>query len=150
MSQGFRALNCHALDVANLIIKKYIDNDVYISNLILQKVLYFVQRNSLQNKQTSLFTEQFEAWKFGPVVPEVYYNFCCYGAFPLALDDGAQLIKCPEISDIVDCEFVRCRDKTPFELVQETHKHGGAWEKIVQNGSGLRHAIPNRLICELG
>ncbi len=68
----------------------------------------------------------------------------------MALDDGAQLIDRPEISEIVDYEFVRCRDRTPFELVQETHKHGGAWEKIVQNGLGLRHAIPNSLICELG
>ena len=150
MNQVFKLLDYHALDVANLIIKKYIDSDVYISNLILQKVLYFVQRNALQNSKTSLFSEQFEAWKFGPVVPEVYYNFCYYGAFPLALDDGTQLIKCSKISEIVDFEFAKCRDKTPFELVRETHRRGGAWEKIVQNGLGLRHVIPSSLICELG
>ncbi len=59
MRQMFKSLNCHALDVANLIIKKYIDNDVYISNLILQKVLYFVSLNKIQNLLQSDIAEGF-------------------------------------------------------------------------------------------
>lgn len=42
-----------------------------ISNLKLQKMLYFLQAEFLVSQDRPCFRERIEAWDFGPVVPEV-------------------------------------------------------------------------------
>ena len=46
----------------------------YISNLKLQKLLYYSQGCFLALRDEPLFDSPIEAWTYGPVVPEVY-NF---------------------------------------------------------------------------
>jgi uncharacterized phage-associated protein len=41
-----------------------------ISNLQLQKILYYIQKTFLENGMVA-FDDEIEAWKFGPVVPAV-------------------------------------------------------------------------------
>lgn len=151
--KNFKNLDYHAIDVAKHIIKKYNDNHVYISNLILQKMLFFVQRNSLQNYQTNIFTETFQAWKFGPVISEVYYNFCHAGALPLKLTQK-EIEEIKPIDDIVTQiiyeEFEKWKDKIAYYLINETHKKGGAWEYVIYKGLGLKGTISNDLIYRLG
>ena len=50
-----------------------------ISNLKLQKLLYFVQAYFLAKKNRPCFNEEIQAWAFGPVVPEAYQEFKQYG-----------------------------------------------------------------------
>ena len=40
-----------------------------ITNLRLQKILYFIQAYFLKIKKEPCFKENMEAWDFGPVVP---------------------------------------------------------------------------------
>lgn len=70
------------LDVSRYIINYINDNDDGISNLKLQKILYFVQAYFLIEKKDSepCFREPIEAWDFGPVVPEAYYEFKQFGS----------------------------------------------------------------------
>jgi len=51
-----------------------------ISNLKLQKLLYYVQGFHLAIHNTPIFNEDICAWQFGPVVPEAYHHFKKYGA----------------------------------------------------------------------
>ena len=53
-----------------------------VSNLKLQKLLYFVQGYFLaySNGEEACFKEEIEAWAFGPVVESVYYEFRGYGS----------------------------------------------------------------------
>ncbi len=70
-----------AIDVARYIIQYSNERNYGVSNLRLQKLLYFVQAASLsltKDKQPC-FCEEIEAWEFGPVVPEVYRKYKCYG-----------------------------------------------------------------------
>ncbi|PEC62931.1 Panacea domain-containing protein [Bacillus toyonensis] len=46
-----------------------------ITNLKLQKLLYYAQGFYLAIKEKALFEEDIEAWVHGPVVPEVYSEF---------------------------------------------------------------------------
>ena len=50
-----------------------------ISNLKLQKLLYFAQCYALISENRKLFDEPIEAWAFGPVVPDVYILYKQYG-----------------------------------------------------------------------
>lgn len=51
-----------------------------ISNLKLQKILYFVQVYFLKETKNPCFNNRIEAWDFGPVVPEAYHSFKQFGA----------------------------------------------------------------------
>lgn len=68
-----------AIDLANYIINRSIDNQTYIGNLQLQKILYFVNLLYLGKNKKFLVEDNFEAWVHGPVVPEVYREFSLYG-----------------------------------------------------------------------
>lgn len=69
-----------AIDVSRYIINKCHDMNISISNLKLQKLLYFAQGYSLAITGDPLFEEEVEPWDFGPVVPEVYRHYKMYGA----------------------------------------------------------------------
>lgn len=70
-----------ALDIAYKIVKLSSDNDAgdLISNLKLQKLLYYQQGFHLAYFGEPLFEEEIEAWLYGPVVPCVYDHFKSYG-----------------------------------------------------------------------
>lgn len=72
----------NALDVARYIINKSNTSGCALSNLKLQKVLYFVQANFLVNTDDNhpCFANRIEAWDFGPVIPDVYHEFKRYGS----------------------------------------------------------------------
>lgn len=70
------------LDVCRHVINYSNEHDYGISNLKLQKVLYFIQAYFLTKKKdhTPCFVEKIEAWDFGPVVPEAYHEYKQYGS----------------------------------------------------------------------
>ena len=65
----------HVINYSNA--KKY-----SISNLKLQKLLYFIQAYFLiaSPKKEPCFRQSIEAWDFGPVVPEAYSEYKQYGS----------------------------------------------------------------------
>lgn len=68
------------LSVARFIINYCNSENIVISNLKLQKLLYFVQAFFLINTQQPCFRESIEAWDFGPVIPVAYHEFKQYGS----------------------------------------------------------------------
>lgn len=63
-----------------------------ISNLKLQKLLYYAQGASLALNGRALFNEAIYAWKHGPVVPDVYYKFSKYGADSIPVSEGSEAV----------------------------------------------------------
>ena len=70
----------------------------YISNLKLQKLLYYAQGTFLAMKGEKLFPEKILAWQHGPVVDEVYSYYKGNGASGIKFDEDF------EISDFTDEE----------------------------------------------
>ena len=54
-----------------------------MTNLKLQKLLYYAQGFHLAIHGTPLFSEPIEAWLHGPVVPVIYHIYSHYGAMPI-------------------------------------------------------------------
>ena len=54
-----------------------------ISNLKLQKLVYYAQGFALALHGRPLFPERIEAWTYGPVVPELYHEYRGYGSDPI-------------------------------------------------------------------
>lgn len=136
-----------ALDLANYIVDKCIKDDAPITNLQLQRILYFIQKDFLK-RGSQAFSDYIEAWEFGPVVPNVYFYFCGFGAMFISISKGA-VPNLTSDKNIIDNIIEAKRSLTPWEAVKETHKATGAWSKVYDNGKGRQHIIPVGLTKEL-
>ena len=61
--------------------------DADLSNLKLQKLLYYAQGHHLARTGEPLFHETIEAWSHGPVVPQVYRAFKEFGSSDIRLPE---------------------------------------------------------------
>lgn len=62
---------------------------IRISQLKLQKILFFTQIEYIKKNNKLLFPDIFEVWKYGPTIPDIYYEYCAYGALGLRSYDEA-------------------------------------------------------------
>lgn len=136
-----------ALNMAKYIIDKCTKDRYPISNLQLQKILYYIQREFLQQGAMA-FPENIEAWQFGPVVPGVYKQYCGFGALPIrmrytvVIQENDQRI----INPIIE----KKRILNPWDMVSDTHSSGKAWDLIYNDGLGDHQVIPQDLIRNKG
>lgn len=86
-----------ALDVAKYVIQYCGERHYFLSNLKLQKILYFIQAEFLIVKGYPCFYEDIEAWAFGPVVPDVYHEYKIFGSAGIVTSDSVDYAK--EIQD---------------------------------------------------
>lgn len=68
----------NAMDIAQYIINYSIMQENPVSNLKLQKLLYYIQAAFLLEKEEPCFNENIVNWRHGPVVPEVYKKYKKY------------------------------------------------------------------------
>lgn len=73
-------------DVADYFIWLANTTGSYISNLKLQKLVYYSQAWHLALEDEPLFEEDFEAWIHGPVIPALYRSYKKFGATPIIKD----------------------------------------------------------------
>lgn len=137
-----------ALDLSKYIISKCVRDGHPISNLQLQKILYYIQVYFLKHDNIA-FPDAIEAWQFGPVVPNVYYYYCGYGAMPITSMHERITIGARDRT-IIDEIVENKRGLDPWKLVEETHRKNGAWDQIYKNGAGNRNVIPTELIKAVG
>lgn len=58
-----------------------------LSNLKVQKLVYYAQAYYLALHRRPLFSERIEAWAHGPVIPDLYHEFKRFGAGSIACSD---------------------------------------------------------------
>ena len=70
----------NVVDISRYVINYSNQKEYGITNLKLQKLLYFIQAYFVVSKKgVPCFSEKIEAWDFGAVVPESYKKFSCFG-----------------------------------------------------------------------
>ena len=110
-------LSC--FDIANYFIWLANETGSFISNLKLQKLVYYAQAWHLAIHETPLFKEDFEAWIHGPVVPVLYQKYKQFGWHPI--DENVELElpeKVKEFLNEISEEYFAC---DAYELEQMTH-----------------------------
>jgi uncharacterized phage-associated protein len=123
--------------------------DWQVTNLQLQKILYFAQMVYLGMTNERLADTGFEAWDYGPVAPSVYRQVRMFGSSPIKdiFIDARPFSANSKRRDVLSDA---CRDLLslrPGELVEITHWNQGAWAKnYVPGAKGLR--IPDSAIIE--
>lgn len=137
-----------AMDLSKYIVSKCIEDGEPISNLQLQKILYYIQKTFLQNGSIA-FPDEIEAWQFGPVVPNVYYYYCGFGAMSITNVNNS-FSPIGNDKKVMDSIIESKRILNPWEMVSETHKPEGAWAQVYRDGSGNHEVIPVDLIKAVG
>lgn len=136
-----------AINIAKYMIAYCYRKGSPISNLKLQKMMYYLWIDYYKKTQTPLFIEDICAWQLGPVVPEVYYEFCSYAGTPILKEYDIRL---SEIDDTIVREIIdRYIDVSASCLVSKTHRKGSPWDVIYRGGHGVRDIIPFTLIKDL-
>lgn len=106
-------------DIANYFIWLAKETGSFVSNLKLQKLVYYSQAWHLALHDAPLFSEDFQAWVHGPVIPELYQKYKVFGWQPIIEDVAPQLpTSVLEFLDGVAIEYFSC---DAYELEQMTH-----------------------------
>lgn len=71
---------------AKSVAKFIVQHSSQVSNLKLQKLLYYVQGWHLGLHGTIVFPERIEAWVHGPVVPDVFFHYRHFRWTPIQVD----------------------------------------------------------------
>jgi uncharacterized phage-associated protein len=148
--------------IANLMLEEGHRRGTAITNLALQKLLYFAHALFLVERKRPLVSGNFEAWRFGPVHPVVYEAFKGAGDKPITTKatgvdiltgQGVQLPlpEDPDVRQHIERVMASYGRLTPGRLVDISHAKGAPWHFIVDKGRtsvafGLR--IPDNVILE--
>ena len=142
----------HILAAANRMIEF---SDFYISNLKLQKILYYAYGANLVLNPEEILTEGPQAWHYGPVFPSVYHAFKRYGSGYITIRADIPLMGLHEImghvthgsklDQILSKVFEVYGKIDDFELVQLTHQKGSPWAKVYEPQKKNK-PIPHKII----
>lgn len=139
-----------AKQVAQYIINKCSVEERPVSNLKLQKLLYFVWIEYRKRTDKKLFDDKIYAWQFGPVVPEVYYDYCAYGGMDIDRRyDNDEIGIRAEDKAILDASLAGYLNCSVSRLVSMTHERGKPWYQIYVQQGGVKQEIPFSLIEQM-
>lgn len=103
-----------------------------ISNLKLQKLLYYAQGCFLAIKNRVLFNDKIVAWKHGPVVEDVYFKFKSYGSSGIKNPEQDELKEFDDETDALLREVYEVFGKySAWGLRELTHKEA-PWKNTAQ------------------
>ena len=138
----------HILAVANRMIEC---SDFYISNLKLQKILYYAYGANLVLNPEEVLTERPQAWHYGPVFPSVYHAFIYYGSgyitghAAISSLHGISSHVSEKLDQILSKVFEIYGKIDDLELVQLTHQKGSPWA-TTYDPKKKNKPIPQKLI----
>ena len=114
-----------------------------ITHLKLQKLLYFAQAAHLAAHGTPLFSDEIQAWKFGPVVPTVYQVFKDFESKHIPSEEGRNCDA--SVVEFLNEVWDTFAKYSASELVHLSHKVG-PWERFYQPNQNV--VIPHSAIEE--
>ena len=114
----------NALTVANFVIEYCNRIGRGISNLKLQKMLYFIQAEFLVFANKPCFSDTIEAWDFGPVVPSVYHRYKVYGSaiIPFSSEMALHEVITTEDKNMIIAMIDQVATYSASQLVELTHR----------------------------
>lgn len=135
-----------AMDIAKYAINRRYKSNRPISNLQLQKILYFLQVIFTAKTGFLLFPDQSEAWPYGPIIREVYVEFADCGGYPIRREFDID-VGC-KIKPFLDAGIDTLAEKAPWDLVRISNAEGSPWDVVYNREGRHKGTIPNGLIIQ--
>lgn len=138
-----------AHQIAIYIINWHYYFNIPITNLRLQKLLYFVQGEYYHIQRKRLIKEDFYAWQLGPVIPEIYFEFSMFSSSNIPLQKEAINLDTKKVhaadENIINKILMNYKSSSTWDLVELSHKQD-PW-KYNYEVFGNKSIIPFESIC---
>ena len=131
-------LNCY--EVANyfLALTNEDEGDL-ISNLKLQKLMYYAQGLHLAVHDSPIFPEPIEAWRHGPVVPDLYHANKMFGGGALSKPENMDFsVYDEETRNILNEVYAVFGQFSAWKLANMTHEEE-PWREASDTGGEISH-----------
>jgi len=145
--------------VANIVLEEGEKAGVGVTNLHMNKVIYFMHVEFLRHTKQPLVSAKIEAWEHGPVFREIYRQFKTWGRNPILspakkvdFDSGETITAKLDVEFGIDRKIRELASffvKVPAGiLVDLSHETGGAWDKAWNHEEdyNVGMEITNRMI----
>lgn len=142
-----------------LAVAKFILSRRPMTNLRLQKTLYFIQVAFLLTRERGIFDDEIEAWQYGPVVPSVYNEYKYSSRNILTynremeielfetfrnlgvtneniVEEVDRLVGDLESVDLIEEMLERLENFTDWQLVDKTHTYA-IWQEHFNNSNNV-------------
>ena len=115
----------------------YNSSSVYLTPLHINKLVFFSHGWNLGILETPLINEDVEAWKYGPIIPSIYYAFKKYVQKKVVPEEYFSTDQNKNIDDLFTTDNKKIMDavinvyakKSGAELIAITHEHGSPWQR---------------------
>jgi len=127
-----------AYKVANEFLHLAEQRDVALTPLQLMKLVYIAHGWSLALLHRPLVTDRIEAWKYGPVIPDLYQLTKRYGSGAVACELRPSFFsgRTPDLDEeernLIAAVFDVYGELSGIRLSALTHKHGTPWAQTYQ------------------
>ena len=162
VKEGGQHMSYDVLEICRYVIKYSNDMGYGVSNLKLQKLLYFIQVTWVVRRHASCFDEDIVAWDFGPVVPRAYREYKSYGGMDIYTRDkywyedpknpwNSRWIAYPECTitdqdkDLINKVVDHFRGYSATSMLRLTHQQS-PWIDAYKKGNGT--VITNESLWE--
>lgn len=131
--------NTHnVFDIARLLLSMADESGDPMSNMKIQKMLYYQQGYHLAYFDTPLFDEEIEAWMYGPVVPAVYSEYVPYEKNSITGIERPNMILSQEEGTLFQKVFDVYMRYSAIGLMEMTHREAPWIKTPTGKGSVIR------------
>ncbi len=128
--------------LCNNILVRAFQSNTPVTPMKLQKLMYFIACEYAKETDSDLFSEDFEVWQYGPVLPTVYSEFKTFRNMPItdyakdakgtayAVDEASA----PTLKTIIDRVWDNLKTHDGVYLSKITHKDGSGWSRAYGEG----------------
>ena len=133
------------------VLSEYIINKCYterkpVSNLKLQKILYFLYLAYYDKYKKALFSNRFSAWKLGAVIVDVYLDYSKYIANPICEQYSVKIDLPNNEIKFINETIEKLNSLDIWDLINQS-KQSEYWKKAFEKGKGSIIDLPPNYQC---
>ena len=131
-----------AVAYSNAVLGECENRAIYLSPLKLQKLIYLNYAIKLKNGGSFVEDLDFQAWRYGPVIDSIYYEYRHFGSDIIRdyLYYKGKRYELPDTRDVEEC-VSKYGHLHGYHLIDIVHRRDGAWWKSYIKGEN--HSIPH-------
>lgn len=134
------------MKLAGKVINMSNDNRLFITNLQLQKILYYIQGEFMRQFHYKAFSEPIECWPYGPAIKKVWIKYNSFGRRPIVGVQPSLILDEQEESCILDIINNKlCMNV--WTLVDQTHEELPWHNANLNNNSIISDADMEAFFC---
>lgn len=131
------------LSLSEYVIRHASELNKNITNLKLQKTLYYLQGYCFKKFNEAAFEEEIQNWQYGPVAPAAYFAYSSYGSDSLVVNQNSIIESVPmPKKQVFNVVIEKCLEIPARKLVQMTHEED-PWRETNQNQEITSESIKN-------